>query len=360
MNNPLASEAYTDPAYLERERRSVLRSTWQFAGRVSQLPNPGDAMPSTIAGSPVLLLRATDGAIRAFDNVCPHRGTRLIGEPCTGLNSIVCPYHAWSFRLDGSLIGRPHFYGADQHDQAGDGKSRPGLWSVRAETWFDWIFVNLDESAPPLQQTIAPIVDRMDGYDFDGCVYGGELTFDIKTNWKLAHENYLDVLHKFKIHPELEKSAPLRTNTSYDWIGDTAVVSHTLETPTDGRGGSLPPLPGVSDNVRRLGVAAHFFPNTNFMYWRDQAVLLVCDPVAPDRTIEHFLIYFAEEAMQTQFNEERQRVFDTWDHLNRQDIQPLQWMQEGRHAMHFDGGSFSPYWDPQIVEYLHRLKTATV
>ena len=351
--------AYTDPAYLERERHSLLRSTWQFAARVSELPEPGDAVPTTIAGSPVLLLRDMTGDIRAFDNVCPHRGTRLLAESCRGLDSVVCPYHAWSFRLDGSLIARPHFYGADQHDRPQAGEALSRLWSVRAEIWFDWIFVNLDGKAPPLAQAIAPIVERMDGYSFEGCAFGGELTFDVKTNWKLAHENYLDVLHKFKIHPELEKAAPLRTNTAYDWIGEAAVVSHVLEAPTDGRGGSLPPLPGVSQSVQQLGVAGHFFPNTNFMYWRDQAVLFVCDPVAADHTIERFLIYFAKESLQTRYDNGRQQVFDSWTHLNQQDIQPLEWMQEGRHAAHFDGGSFSPYWDPQIVEYLERLKAAT-
>ena len=206
---------------------------------------------------------------------------------------------------------------------------------------------------------MAPIVDRMGGYDFAGCAYGGQLTFDVKTNWKLAHENYLDVLHKFKLHPELEKAAPLRTNSPYEWIGDTAVVSHTLETGTDGRGGALPPLPGVAANVQTLGVAAHFFPNTNFMYWRDQAVLFVCDAISPHQTIEYFLIYFAEEAMQPKYEGDREQVFATWDHLNKQDIQPLEWMQEGRRGVHFDGGAFSPFWDPQIVEYLDRLKAAT-
>ena len=105
----LANEAYTGGAYLEQQRQSVLLSTWQFAGRVSQLQNVGDVVSTKVASSPVLLLRDEKSVIRAFDNVCPHRGTRLIGEPCTGLNSIVCPYHGWSFCLDGSLIGRHIF-----------------------------------------------------------------------------------------------------------------------------------------------------------------------------------------------------------------------------------------------------------
>ena len=355
----LPNEAYTDPDFLRRERESVLRSTWQFAGRVSQLAAPGDVVPTTVAGSPVLLLRNSAGEIRAFDNVCPHRGTRLVDRPCSGVQSIVCPYHAWAFRTDGSMIGRPHFYGADRHDRADDGEPRPRLWPVRAEVWYDWIFVNLDESAPPLHQVVSPFVELMGGYQFEGCVYAGELVFDIRTNWKLAHENYLDVLHKFKIHPELEKAAPLRTNTEYAWIGDAAVVTHVLENPADGRGDGLPPIPGVPAEVARLGVSGHVFPNANFMYWRDQIFLFICEALAPDRTRERFLVYLAEEAMHEQYREARQRVFDSLDQLNRQDIQPLEWMQEGRMAAHFDGGTFSPYWDPPIVEYIERLKRAT-
>ena len=351
----LPNNAYTDADYLLREARSVFRATWQFAGRASQLSQPGDAVPTTIGRTPVLLVRDTDNRIRAFANVCPHRGARLLGEPCSGLNGIVCPYHAWSFRLDGTLRGRPHFHGADAHDRVDDDDPRPRLWSIRAEVWFDWIFVNLDGNAPALHDVVAPLTLRLDGYDFERCAYGGELTFDVPANWKLAHENYLDVLHKFKIHPELERAAPLRTNSSFDWVGDVALVDHALQEPTEGRGASLPSLPGVSARVQQLGIAAHIFPNANIMYWRDQIVLFVCEPLAPDRTREHFLVYFAEEAMGAAHADARQAVMDTWDHLNRQDLEPLRWMQQGRYADEFDGGSLSPHWDPQIREYLRKL-----
>ena len=87
----LPNNAYTDADYLLREARSVFRATWQFAGRASQLSRPGDAVPTTIGRTPVLLVRDTDNRIRAFANVCPHRGARLLGKPCSGLNGIVCP-----------------------------------------------------------------------------------------------------------------------------------------------------------------------------------------------------------------------------------------------------------------------------
>jgi hypothetical protein len=111
----------------------------------------------------------------------------------------------------------------------------------------------------------------------------------VPANWKLAHENYLDVLHKFKIHPELEKAAPLQTNSAFEWHGDIAVVDHALENPTEGRGSELPTLPGLSDRVRNLGVAAHLFPNTNFMYWRDQLVLFVCEFLEPNVLLDELV-----------------------------------------------------------------------
>jgi len=92
------------------------------------------------------------------------------------------------------------------------------------------------------------------------------------------------------------------------------------------------------------------------MYWRDQLVLFVCEPLGPEHTRERFFIYFADSAMDASFSAARQAVLDTWDHLNRQDLRPLEWMQQGRHSDRFDGGSFSPFWDPQIQEYLRRIK----
>ena len=256
----LENAAYTDPEFLQREKRSLFRSTWQFATRLSAIPASGDAIPVEVGGMPLFVLRDSAGEVRVFANVCPHRGARLLAEPCNVQRSIVCPYHAWAFGLDGTLMGRPHFYGADKHDRANDGEPRPALWPIRAEVWFDWVFVNIDGLAQPLQTLIEPLIKRLDHYDFSGCVYGGELTFDVPANWKLAHENYLDVLHKFKIHPELEKAAPLRTNSAFEWHGDIAVVDHALENPTEGRGSELPTLPGVSDRVRNLGLLRIFSP----------------------------------------------------------------------------------------------------
>ena len=358
----LPNEAYTDPAYFEQERRTVLSSTWQFAGRASAVPDPGDMLPTSVAATPVFLVRQRSGEIAAFYNVCPHRGAKVLPKPCKSAKTIICPYHTWSYNLDGTLRRRPHFDGADNHDVArdDDGVERPSLWRVRAEVFMDWVFLNLDGNAEPLSTQLQPLVDKLEGYDFANCVYGGELTFDVRTNWKLAHENFLDILHKIGIHPELQKSSPIQTNVRYEWLSDDLAISHhTVEEPFEGRGEGLPGLPGFPESMRRLGLSAHIYPNANLQLWDGQLTLFSCTPLAPDHTIETFSVYFAEEAMGEQHRAHRDAVFDMWRHLNEQDIEPLIWMQEARNIPVFNGGSFSPYWDEMIAKYVEKLKTDT-
>ena len=359
----LPNGAYTEQTWFESERQSVMSSTWQYAGRASAIPNPGDMLPATVAATPIFLIRQKSGEINGFYNVCPHRGAKILPEARCGATTVTCPYHYWSFNLDGSLRGRPHFYGAGKHDIAkrDDAVERPALWPIRVEVFFDWVFVNLNGNATPLADQFQPLVDKLKGYDFSGAVFGSEITFDVKTNWKLAHENYFDILHKIAIHPELQKSSPIQTNVAFEWVTDNlALTHHTVQNPFDGRGEGLPGLPGFPEDMRQLGIAGHFYPNTNLMFWDGQITLFTCSPIAPDRTIETFSFYFAEEAMTEDYDAQRKAVAETWIALNNQDIGPLLWMQEARKIPVFTGGAFSPYWDQVIAEYVEKLKADTV
>ena len=357
----LPNSAYTDLRYFERECNTVLSSTWQFAGRASAIPNAGDSVLASVAGSAIFLMRQKSGEVSAFYNVCPHRGAKVMPAACQSAHSITCPYHNWNFSLDGQLRGRPHFYGADQHDRASpdDDVERPSLWAIRTALFFDWVFVNLDGTAPPLERFLAPLIDRLHGFDCSGCVFGGELSFDVPTNWKLAHENFFDILHKIAIHPELQEAAPIQTNVRYEWVEDIALTSHVVKNPTEGRGDGLPGLPGFPEKLRELGISAHLYPNANVQIWDGQITLFTCTPVAPDRTLETFSVYFSAEAMASRYAAAREEVFNMWRQLNNQDIQPLIWMQEARGISIFDGGSFSPYWDEVIAQYVERLKVST-
>ena len=218
----LPNAAYTDPKHFERECRSVLSATWQFAGRAGAIPNPGDITTATVAGSPIFLVRQASGEIGAFHNVCPHRGAKIVPAPCSVARLITCPLSrlvVQSGRHSARSTSLLRCWPARQ-GRAGDGIARPRLWSIRAELFFDWVFVNLDGQAKPLAEALHPLIERLQGYDFSGCVFGGEIAFDVPCNWKLAHENFFDILHKIAIHPELQKAAPITTNVRYAWLSD--------------------------------------------------------------------------------------------------------------------------------------------
>ena len=116
----LPNEAFTSEAFFELEKERLFPRTWTFAGTASDIPNVGDARPTNVAGNPVILVRQKGNGIGVFHNVCPHRGSRLLTEPVVGERAIVCPYHAWSFELDGQIRGRTHYHGCDKHETDAD------------------------------------------------------------------------------------------------------------------------------------------------------------------------------------------------------------------------------------------------
>jgi choline monooxygenase len=141
----LPNEAFTSQEFFRLEQRRLFARTWVFAGRAGDMSAAGDVCPVEVAGRPLVLVRDRDGEVRAFHNVCPHRGARLVCEPEHGRAVLTCPYHAWTYGLDGGLRSRPHYHGPDRHDPAGD--DRVSLFRAPCVVWHDWIFVNPDGGA---------------------------------------------------------------------------------------------------------------------------------------------------------------------------------------------------------------------
>ena len=191
----LPNVAYTDPRFLALERSRIFTRTWMLAGFVEQIPKPGDMLPVSVGGLPLLLVRNLEDRLRVFHNACLHRGTRLVDQPRTGCERIVCPYHAWTYDLDGRLGRRAHLLGPGEHEPTTP--SDMGLVSIRCEQWQGLIFVNVDGDAPPFADYIEPAERVLGGYDLTRRHYAGSLTFDIRANWKLVHENYFDMWHTF-------------------------------------------------------------------------------------------------------------------------------------------------------------------
>ena len=198
----LPNEAFTSPDFLALERKHLFSRTWVFAGVLSDVPNPGDVKPVNAAGHPLFMATDQHGKTRVFHNVCPHRGTRLIIEDMTKARALTCPYHAWSFTLEGDLQGRPHFHGPDNHDR-GRNATDVCLFEARSAIWNDWVFVNLDGEAPAFEIYMGPVMAQYQDWNLGSFRLGAYKPYTFNCNWKLALENFFDNYHVFKLHPAL-------------------------------------------------------------------------------------------------------------------------------------------------------------
>ena len=147
QGSALPNAAYTDSALFKLEQNSLFKKTWVFAAFAHKLHTVGDLLPVEVAGQPILLAKSDETAIRAFHNVCRHRGALLVDQWKSKCRSIVCPNHSWSYSLSGELLARPHFFGGDKHDVNPVQCQQSNLIEIRCETWNDWVFINLDGNA---------------------------------------------------------------------------------------------------------------------------------------------------------------------------------------------------------------------
>ncbi len=178
---------YVDPRIGELERLNVFGRTWQLAARTDQLHQSGEFVSTRLAGEPVVIVRGSDGVLRAFFNVCRHHAAAVVTQACGQAAMLQCPYHGWKYGLDGALKGMPEFEGVETFDRA-----RSGLVPIRVETWECFVFVNLDPQAAPLQEFLGGLVKRVSPLDISRLHYFDRRSYDIQCNWKVYVDNYLD------------------------------------------------------------------------------------------------------------------------------------------------------------------------
>jgi choline monooxygenase len=178
---------YVDPRIAELERFKVFSRTWQLVARTDQLNRPGDFVNTQVAGEPLIVVRGSDGVLRAFFNVCRHHAAAVVTQACGQASILQCPYHGWKYGLDGSLKGMPEFEGVQDFD-----RRENGLLPVRAETWECFVFVNLDPGAVPLQDFLARLAGRIEPLGISALHYFDRRTYEIHCNWKVFVDNYLD------------------------------------------------------------------------------------------------------------------------------------------------------------------------
>ncbi|MCB2073809.1 MAG: aromatic ring-hydroxylating dioxygenase subunit alpha [Novosphingobium sp.] len=205
-------EAYVSEDYVRAERDKLWRKVWLQAGRVEDIPNPGDHVTYDILDDSVIMLRGSDGTIRAFHNVCPHRGRKLIDTP-KGMrnargtkNNIICGYHAWTFDLDGKNTFIEH-----QDDWQGClTEDRTSLGKVNVDTWGGWLWINLDPDCMPLREYLEPAASMLDPFQLENMRTRWRKWVIFECNWKVAMEAFCETYHVPGTHPEFMEFGQFR------------------------------------------------------------------------------------------------------------------------------------------------------
>src|SRR3954464_3043619 len=196
MEKTLPYAWYSDPEILRREEERIFRGAWQYAGHLGELPAPGTFFTARAGRTPILVTRARDGELRAFLNVCRHRGF-VVAEGAGRRETLQCSYHAWTYELDGRLRAAPR-----SEREPGFDADELSLAPLRLETWGPFVFVNADPEAGPLADSLGPIPAQLaELLDVDALEFRFRTEFTLEANWKVACENFLECYHCAVAHP---------------------------------------------------------------------------------------------------------------------------------------------------------------
>lgn len=339
----LPNEVYVSGEVFELEKHRLFGRTWCFAGRASAIANRGDVIPVEVAGVPLFLVRDSNDQIRAFHNVCPHRGARLIAGPTRTNRNLVCPYHAWTYQLDGRLKNRPHFAGHGCHDDGSSESADPvTLFRVRTHRWHDWVFVDLSDEAPDFEAHMAPALECLTHFPLDAFVYERTIRSEFKANWKLVAENFLDVYHVFKVHPDLDRIYRGPRTSAHT---NGAVMYNEYFATSDDRGGDLPPPDGLPDTWEGRCFFSNIYPNLGLAAYPSNVYLVEFIPVSAAHTVMEMHFYFVDGDETPAIAEGRKQLLKWWTDLNAEDEGVCELLQLGRQSPAYPGGRLSPHWD---------------
>ena len=336
----LPAAYYTDETYFRREMERLFARMWVSAGRVEQVGRPGQYILREFLGESIIITSNAAGKINAFYNVCRHRGTKLCTEPSGAFaGSIQCPYHAWTYDLDGRLIGAPHMDEVPHFRKA----DYP-LNTVHADVWDGHIFINLSPEPAPLMEQLASLPAKFTPWRMQDLRLGHRIVYDLKTNWKLIIQNYNECLHCPNLHPALNKlshylsgeNEPLQPT----YMGGRMDLRPGVDTLTlDGKC-SRDVLPGLSpEDVRRVYYYA-IFPNMLLSLHPDYMLVHTLWPLAPDRTINVCEWHFHPKELARPGFDPKDAV-EFWDMTNRQDWLVCELSQAGISSRAYTPGPYS-------------------
>ena len=348
MLRELPGRAYFDAEYFAAEQRAVFARNWVHVAGGHEIPGAGDAVPVSVAGLPVVVVRQRDGAVRGFHNVCRHRGCLLVAGPVQARPVLSCPFHGWGYGLDGALLRTPHWDAADGTAEAGFEPGRFGLLPVATAVWCDQVFVRVAAEGASFEEHIAPLAARWAAYDLGALRYGGHAPYEVAANWKLVVQNFLDTYHLPFLHPQLGTVAQAK---NYDDVnaGETAFgISYRAGGVEKDKGDlDMPVFAGLPARERAGQDILVLYPNTLVELVAGHLLFIRLDPVGPALTREVMSAYFVGEgATDPRWEAARTGLLASWDRLQRQDFGVVvSWQAAQVSPAAGDQPEVSPLWE---------------
>ncbi len=345
--------AYTDARFFELERDELIARTWACIGFASDLVQRGSVKPVTLMGFPLVMMRSRHDQVRVFHNVCSHRGMRLVREEAAVRGLIRCPYHSWTYDLDGNLKGTPHIGGVGTHQLDRFDCEKNGLKPVRSHVWMDMVFVNLEGQASDFDEHVEPLLSRWQTFLGESDLalmrranMGGNLEIQVAANWKLAVENYCESYHLPWVHPSLNAYSRLEDHYHIVITERFAGQGSLAYNLSDVAGTYLPKFPNWPKDKHRQAEYIAMFPNVLLGVQADHVFAMMLQPLAPDRTMEHLRIYYVgDEAIQDSYAACRTATLESWRVVFGEDVTAVEGLQLGRQSPGYGGGVFSPVMD---------------
>ena len=336
----LPARYYISDEVFRAEMKRVFSRAWLYAGRQARLQEPGSFFLYEMDGESLIVLKDRSGDPRAFFNVCRHRGTRICSDTTRlTAGTIRCPYHGWSYDLDGSLVGAPNM-----QDVAGFDRADYSLKEAGMQILDGGLFVNLSTDPPPFQEAFAPLAGKFDQWSLADLVVAHRITYDVKANWKLIIQNYSECYHCPTLHPALNRLTPYR-NTDNDllegpFLGGPMKLAEDGGSMTMSGARCAPPLGDISGEGLNLVYYYTLFPSMLLSLHPDYVLIHRLAPLSANRTIiECEWLFHPDVVADKRFDPSG--AIEFWNTTNRQDWEVSEKSQLGIASRAYTPGPYS-------------------
>src|SRR6185436_19264817 len=354
--NTLPQRYFVSPEVFAAEHERIFAAQWVCVGHRSQIANAGEYFLQTIIGESVIVLRDQPGQVRAFYNVCRHRGTRLCEQGSGRFHeTLQCPYHAWTYALDGRLVGAPHMDKVDGFD-----KREHRLNAVALELWEGFIFVNLAKSPTPLGKVFAPLAGKFTHWNLANLRSARRIEYDVRANWKLIFENYSECYHCPLVHPALSKLTPYNSAENDlcegPFLGGYMPITKGQSLTMSGNACAMAVGDTKAEDHHRVFYYS-IFPNMLLSMHPDYVMVHQIWPQSPERSLILCDWYFHPDAFgKAMFRPDD--AIEFWDMTNRQDWHVCELSQQGIASRAYQPGPYSPRetipaaWDREYLRVM--------